>query len=70
MPGPMRTVGSLIALVVTLASVPVGATDTTEPPPLPPPEQHTVVRGTPPQDLPGRWMAVGWSCPTARRARP
>ena len=60
MPGPMRTVGSLIALVVTLASVPVGATDTTEPPPLPPPEQHTVVRGTPPQDLPGRWMAVGW----------
>ena len=53
----MRTVGSLIALVVSLASLPVGAT---EPPPLPPPEQHTVVRGTPPQDLPGRWMAVGW----------
>ena len=53
----MRTVGSLIALVVSLASLPVGAT---EPPPLPPPEQHTVVRGTLPQDLPGRWMAVGW----------
>src|SRR6266436_5299422 len=56
----MRTVGSLIALVVSLASVPVGATDATEPPPLPPPEQHTVVRGTLPRDLPGRWMAVGW----------
>jgi len=56
----MRTVGSLIAVVVSLASVPVGATDATEPPPLPPPEQHTVVRGTLPRDLPGRWMAVGW----------
>src|SRR2546422_10796023 len=56
----MRTVGSLIAIVVALASLPVGATDTTEPQPLPPPEQHTVVRGTLPQDLPGRWMAVGW----------
>jgi hypothetical protein len=56
----MRTVGSLIALVVSLASLPVGATDTTEPQAVPPPEQHTVTRGTPPQDLPGRWMAVGW----------
>ena len=60
MPRPMRRVGSLIALVVLLASLPVEATDTTEPQPIPPPEQHTVARGTPPQDLPGRWMAVGW----------
>src|SRR2546427_1379632 len=54
----MRGVGSLMALVVSLASLPVGATDTTEP--IPPPEQQTVVRGTTPRDLPGRWMAVGW----------
>jgi len=56
----MRTVGSLLALVASLLSLPAGATDSTEAPPLPPPEQQTVVRGTLPRDLVARWMAVGW----------
>jgi len=66
----MRAVALPFALVLSLASLPVGATEPTEPPPAaaettepaPPaaPEQHTVVRGTLPRDLAGRWMAVGW----------
>src|SRR3989475_1321554 len=66
----MRAVAWPFALVLALRSLPVGAseptepppaaTKTTEPPPLAAPEQHTVVRGTLPRDLVGRWMAVGW----------
>jgi hypothetical protein len=55
----MHAAGWLMALVVSLASLPVSAADTTEQP-IPPPEQHTVVKGTPPGDLAGRWLAVGW----------
>src|SRR6266852_2671994 len=53
----------LLALAVSLASAPAQAQDTTTttaPAPLPPPEQHTTVRGTPPGDLVGRWLVVGW----------
>jgi len=70
MPRPMRVVGSLIALVASLVSLPAAATDTTTTKqPLPPPEQHTVVHGTLPKDLAGRWVAVGWIELPGGRAR-
>jgi len=50
----------MLAFVLSLASPPVAVSDPAEPPPVPPPEQKTVVRGTPPRDLAGRWIAVGW----------
>ena len=72
MPRPMRALAWLIALVVSAASLPVAAEDTTTTtqPPLPPPAQKTVVRGTPPKDLAGRWLAVGWiELPSGGRVR-
>jgi hypothetical protein len=56
----MRSTVPLLTLVLSLASVQVGASHAAEPPPVPPPEQHTIVRGTAPQALTGRWIAVGW----------
>lgn len=58
----MRTVAWVPVVAALLACQAAGASEPTEPPPLPPPEQHTVVRGTPPadRDVAGRWMVVGW----------
>ena len=44
-----------IALVVALLAVPLAA----EEPPTPVAEQHTTVRGKPPDELIGRWIAIG-----------
>jgi hypothetical protein len=52
----------LLALALLLASLPVGAEETTRTTleSLPPPEQHTTVRGTMPEGIVGRWLVVGW----------
>ena len=59
----MRSMAQLLlVLAVSQASLPVRAqeTTTTTLEALPPAEQHTTVRGTPPQDIVGRWLVVGW----------
>ena len=56
----MRKIAVAFAFALALWSSP-GRTD--EPPraaPLPPPKEHTTVRGTLPADLPGRWLTAGW----------
>lgn len=55
----MRTTAALLGFLVLFSTAPLGAADSGKVP-LGPPKQTTVVRGTPPKDLPGRWMAVGW----------
>ncbi len=56
----MRTVALLLALSAAIATRSLGADEPAQPPPLPPPQEHTTVRGTMPQDIVGRWMALGW----------
>jgi hypothetical protein len=56
----MRMAVSFLAFLVPLAGTAIGAPETGETVPAGPPVQKTIVRGTVPADLPGRWMAVGW----------
>src|SRR5262245_1651375 len=56
----MRMVVSFLVFLTTLAGVATAAPETAETAPTGPPVQKTVVRGTVPADLTGRWMAVGW----------
>ena len=66
----MRMAVSLLAFLVSLAGAAIGAPEeTAETAPAGPPEQKTVVRGSVPADLVGRWMAVGWIELPGDRAR-
>jgi hypothetical protein len=49
----------LLGFFLLVSAAPLRAAEG-EKPPLGPPKQTTVVRGTPPKGLAGRWMAVGW----------
>jgi hypothetical protein len=53
---------SFLAFLTSLTGAAIAApeTTTTETTPTGPPVQETVVRGTVPGELVGRWMAVGW----------
>jgi hypothetical protein len=55
----MRIAAGLLGFLLLVTAVPVRAAEGNKTP-LGPPKQTTVVRGTPPKDLVGRWMAVGW----------
>ena len=66
----MRMTVSFLAFFVSLAGAAIGAPEeTTATAPAGPPVQETVVRGTVPADLVGRWMAVGWVELPGDRAR-
>jgi hypothetical protein len=54
----MRIVAPVLAVALSLSVLPARA-DEGQPPPQPR-KELTVVRGTPPADLVGRWMAVIW----------
>ena len=60
----MRTVAlPMLALLVSMAGVPAFAEEQEKkelPIPEGPPKQHTTVRGTPPMELVGRWLVIGW----------
>jgi hypothetical protein len=65
----MRMAVSFLAFLIPLAGVASGTPETGETAPAGPPVQKTVVRGTVPPDLTGRWMAVGWIEIPGGRAR-
>jgi len=65
----MRMAVSFLAFLIPLAGVAMADPETAETAPTGPPVQKTVVRGSVPGDLPGRWMAVGWVEVPENRAR-
>jgi hypothetical protein len=57
----MRTSAVALALFATMGAFALAQEEKKELPiPEGPPEQRTVVHGTPPADLAGRWLVVGW----------
>ena len=60
MTGPAAVLAGVMLLFGAARAGEPAATTATAPPELTPPPQETVVLGTPPDDLVGRWLAVSW----------